>query len=83
MNSKTKFIGAAPISQARLMNLHPSGAMNKTERVEAIMGEGGVLDCGNAQNCVRACPKEIPLTTSLADMMRAATKHAFTAWLKR
>ncbi|MBI4510986.1 MAG: succinate dehydrogenase iron-sulfur subunit [Deltaproteobacteria bacterium] len=83
VNSKTKFIGAAPISQARLMNLHPSGAMNKTERVEAIMGEGGVLDCGNAQNCVRACPKEIPLTTSLADMMRAATKHAFTAWLKR
>jgi succinate dehydrogenase / fumarate reductase, iron-sulfur subunit len=26
------------------------------------MGEGGVADCGKAQNCARVCPKEIPLT---------------------
>jgi len=77
------FMGAAAVSQARLMNLHPSGKMNAHERTEALMGEGGVFDCGNAQNCVRACPKEIPLTESLAEMMKSATKHALVGWLKR
>jgi len=50
--------------------------MNASERLEAIMGEGGVNDCGNAQNCVRACPKSIPLTTSIAAMYRATTVQA-------
>jgi succinate dehydrogenase / fumarate reductase iron-sulfur subunit len=77
------FMGAAAVSQARLMNLHPTGKLNAGERLEAMMGEGGVFDCGNAQNCVRACPKEIPLTTSLAEVMRDTTKHAFLGWLKR
>jgi len=77
------FMGAAAVSQARLMNLHPTGKLDAKARTEAIMGEGGVFDCGNAQNCVRACPKEIPLTTSLAEMMRAATGQAFLGWLKR
>jgi succinate dehydrogenase / fumarate reductase, iron-sulfur subunit len=83
VNARSPFIGAAPISQVRLMNTHPSGKMHATERVAAIMGEGGVFDCGNAQNCVRACPKEIPLTTSLADMMRAATKQMIVGWFKK
>jgi succinate dehydrogenase / fumarate reductase iron-sulfur subunit len=77
------FIGAMAVSQARLMNLHPTGKMNAEERAVALMGEGGVHDCGNAQNCVRACPKEVPLTTSLADMMRQTTKQALIRWFKR
>jgi len=72
----SEFIGAAPISQARLMNLHPSGSMHKAERLEALMDPGGMEGCGNAQNCVQVCPKEIPLTTSIADMMGATTRHA-------
>ena len=24
------------------------------------MAEGGIQECGNAQNCVAVCPKEIP-----------------------
>ena len=40
--------------------------MNKAERLEAIMGEGGLANCGNSQNCVQSCPKGIPLTTSIA-----------------
>ncbi len=79
----TSFIGAAAVSQARLMNLHPSGAMHARERIEPLLGAGGVFDCGNAQNCVAVCPKEIPLTTSLADMMRAGTKQAVWGWLKK
>ncbi len=80
---QSSFIGAAPISQARLFNLHPSGAMHCDERLEALMDDGGVGGCGNAQNCVQVCPKEIPLTTSLAEEMRETQKHALALLFKR
>ena len=51
--------------------------MNADERIDALMGDGGLSDCGNAQMCAEACPKEIPLTTSIAEMERSATKRAF------
>jgi succinate dehydrogenase / fumarate reductase iron-sulfur subunit len=76
VNDRSEFIGAAAISQVALFNTHPTGRMNAAERLEAIMGEGGINDCGNAQNCVRACPKSIPLTTSIAAMYRATTVQA-------
>ncbi len=75
INDRSNFIGAAAISQARLFNAHPTGRMNAHERLEALMGDGGIDDCGNAQNCVRACPKSIPLTTSIAEMYRATTLY--------
>ena len=81
VNGNSHFIGAAIISQARLFNMHPTGAMNKSERLEALMGEGGIQDCANAQNCVRACPKDIPLTESIAEVNRDVWKHALLGWL--
>jgi succinate dehydrogenase iron-sulfur subunit len=72
-NAGSKFMGAAAMAQAVLFNLHPTGAMNKEERLEAVMGEGGIADCGNAQNCVQVCPKEIPLTTAIAELGRETT----------
>ncbi len=80
---QSDFIGAAPISQARLMNLHPSGAMHKAERLDALMEPGGMEGCGNAQNCVQVCPKEIPLTTSIADMMGQTAKFALASIFRR
>lgn len=77
VNGRSNFIGAAAIGQARLFNSHPTGAMMATERLEALMREGGIDDCGNAQNCVRACPKSIPLTTAIAEMYRATTLYGF------
>jgi succinate dehydrogenase / fumarate reductase iron-sulfur subunit len=68
------FMGAAPISQVRLFNLHPTGAMHADDRLHGLMGPGGIQDCGKAQNCVQVCPKEIPLTTSIAAMNRDVTK---------
>lgn len=69
------FMGASTFSQVRLFNMHPTGAMNKEERLDAITGEGGLTDCGNAQVCVEVCPKKIPLTESIADMGRQTTLH--------
>jgi len=70
------FIGAHAISQARLFNAHETGKQLKSERLDALMGPGGVNDCGNAQNCVKVCPKNIPLTESIAAMGRALTIHS-------
>ena len=72
----SEFIGAAVISQARLFNMHQTGKVLKDERLEVISGRGGVNDCGNSQNCVQVCPKEIPLTESIAAAGRQATVHA-------
>ncbi|MDZ4805923.1 MAG: succinate dehydrogenase iron-sulfur subunit [Candidatus Eisenbacteria bacterium] len=69
------FIGAAAISQVRIFNAHPTGAMHASERIDALTEEGGIQDCGNAQNCVEACPKEIDLVESIADMNRQATRR--------
>lgn len=77
VNKKSNFIGPAFLSLVRLYNAHPTGAMNKDERLEALMDDGGIADCGNSQNCVQVCPKGIPLTTSIAAMNRATNVQMF------
>jgi len=70
------FIGAQAISQARYFNMHKTGKIIADERLEELEGPGGITDCGNAQNCVKVCPKEIPLTESIAAIGRQTTIHA-------
>ncbi len=81
VNRNNAFIGAAIISQVGLFNMHPTGAMHARERLEAVMGPGGVADCANAQNCVKICPKDIPLTESIAEVNRQAIRQAILGWL--
>lgn len=71
-----QFVGAHAISQAVLFNAHPTGKLSANERLDALMAEGGIQVCGNAQNCVAVCPKNIPLTTSIARAGRATTIRA-------
>ena len=71
------FLGAAAVSQARLFNMHPAGQSLQDERLEVLMGEGGIADCGNAQNCVEVCPKSIPLTESIAEIGRQVSVQFF------
>jgi succinate dehydrogenase / fumarate reductase iron-sulfur subunit len=77
-NEDTGFVGAAAISQVRLFNTHPTGAALKRERLTALMGDGGIQECGYAQNCVEICPKEIPLTRSISEVGREVMKLAIT-----
>ena len=70
------FIGAHAIAQARLFNEHPTGSVLRDERLEVLAGRGGVSDCGNAQNCVKVCPKSIPLTEAIAAAGRAVTGYS-------
>lgn len=76
VNEKSKFIGPAAISQARLFNANPTGHMHRQLRLRPLMQEGGISDCGNAQNCVEVCPKNIPLTDSIAAIGRDVTLQA-------
>jgi len=69
-NVSTNFVGAATIAQAKLFNMDPSGAVLKEERLRALAGDGGIQECGFAQNCVMSCPKELPLTEAISDMGR-------------
>ncbi len=77
INSHSKFIGPAAISQARLFNANPVGYSQKGKRLRPLMEEGGISDCGNNQNCVRVCPKNIPLADSIAAISRDVTLQAF------
>lgn len=72
----SSFIGAAPLNQVRRFNMHPTGKLNAAERLRALMGPGGVHECGKAQNCVKVCPKAIPLTSSIAVMEKDVFKQA-------
>jgi succinate dehydrogenase / fumarate reductase iron-sulfur subunit len=74
------FVGPFALNLVNLYNSHPSGAMHKNERLDAVMGSGGVEDCGKAQNCVEVCPKEIPLVDSIAAVGRETTKRMLFGW---
>jgi succinate dehydrogenase / fumarate reductase iron-sulfur subunit len=82
-NDVTGFVGAATIAQAKLFNMDPAGSVLKEERLRALAGDGGIQECGYAQNCVQACPKQLPLTEAIADMGRdvfvQAVKDFFTS----
>lgn len=77
INSHSNFIGPAAIAQVRLFNANPTGKMKKQERLEPMMADGGVSSCGNAQNCVKVCPKNVPLTDAIAAIGRDVTLQAF------
>ena len=77
------FVGPHAISQAVLFNANPTGKMQQDERLDALVAPGGIQQCGNAQNCVTVCPKEIPLTTSIAKAGRSTTLHTIKKWFDR
>ena len=78
-NDRSDFLGPAPIAQVRLFNAHPTGRMNARERLDAIMGRGGLSECGNAQNCAEVCPKQIPLTEAFGELGRQTSLR----WLQQ
>jgi len=67
------FVGAAIFSQVKLFNIHPTGKALKDDRLEVMMGEGGIADCSKAGNCVVVCPKDLPNLNSIATVGRQTT----------
>ena len=54
----------------------PEALPKQRERLAALMGDGGIHECGYAQNCVEVCPKDIPLTRSIAEVGGEVMKQA-------
>jgi succinate dehydrogenase / fumarate reductase iron-sulfur subunit len=77
------FMGAHAIAQVDRFNTGPISRIASSERLDALTAEGGIQVCGNAQNCVKVCPKDIPLTNSIARAGRAATLHTLKKWFDR
>lgn len=69
----SKYVGPQIMAQVRLFNDHPTGKMTKSKRLRPLMDEGGIGDCGNAQNCGPACPKHVPLHDAIATIGRDVT----------
>lgn len=77
VNEASEFWGPAVMGQAYYFSFHPTSQEIQEDRVRAVMGEGGVTDCSNAQNCEVVCPKGVPLLEAISYVGRAATKVAF------
>lgn len=77
------YIGPQAIAQVRYLNMHPSGKMTRDERLEALMQDDGITNCGNAQNCVQVCPMSIPLTRAIYETNREVTIHGLFGWLRK
>lgn len=77
------YIGPQAIAQARLFNMHPTGKITMDERLEGLMEEDGIGNCGNAQNCVQVCPMGIPLTRAIYETNRDITVNALFGWLRK
>ena len=77
------YIGPQAIAQARLFNMHPVGKNSIDDRLNGLMGEDGIGNCGNAQNCVQVCPMGVPLTKAIYETNRDITVNALLGWLKK
>ena len=47
------------------------------------MGDDGITNCGNAQNCVKVCPMNIPLTKAIYEENRETVVYGLLGWLKK
>ena len=83
VNEHSNFIGPQVFPQAVLFNLHPVGRMTASDRLRALMEPGGITECGNAQNCVKVCPKEVPITRAIGQIGRDTTREAVRKWLMK
>jgi succinate dehydrogenase / fumarate reductase iron-sulfur subunit len=81
VNDHSPFVGPAAVAQTLLFNLHPVGKSLEEERLEFMTSEEGITGCGNAQNCVKVCPKGVPLTRAIAQINQDTTKYRVRRWL--
>lgn len=81
VNERSAFGGPAAIGQALLFDLHPVGKTLEPERLDFMTSEEGITGCGNAQNCVKVCPKGVPLTRAIAELNRDTTLFRLKKWM--
>jgi len=74
VNSRSTYLGAYGLVQKRIFDgRQGSGA--------TWLGEDGISGCGEAQNCVAACPLDLPVTEALASLKRQGFGQAISSLL--
>lgn len=81
INENSPFVGPAALGQALLFSLHPVGKTLNNERNEFLTSDEGISGCGNAQNCVKVCPKGVPLTRAIAQLNRDTGVYKLKKWV--
>ncbi|MEX0774801.1 MAG: succinate dehydrogenase iron-sulfur subunit [Phycisphaeraceae bacterium] len=76
------FVGAQIFAQVDYFNRHETGKTLADDRLETMEMSGGINDCGNAQNCIKVCPKEVPLREAIAAVGRQTTFHAIRTFFR-
>lgn len=74
------YVGPAAIVGAQLANLLDP-AKDRENRLEILMGKGGIEDCGHFQNCQKSCPEEIPILSILGEISRKTARVALKKFL--
>jgi succinate dehydrogenase / fumarate reductase, iron-sulfur subunit len=77
------FVGAAQLHHLERAHRMAPDETERRRLVDLAIGEGGVADCGKAQNCVEVCPVELPLVDSIQRLSRAATQRVLFGWWSR
>lgn len=81
VNENSPFVGPQALGQALLFNMHPVGKTLEKERLDFLTSEEGITGCGNSQNCVKVCPKGVPLTRAIAQLNRDTTVYKLKKWM--
>jgi succinate dehydrogenase / fumarate reductase iron-sulfur subunit len=81
VNDNSTFVGPATLAQALLFDMHPVGKTLEKDRLSFLTGEEGITGCGNAQNCVKVCPKSVPLTRAIAQLNWDTTLFKLKQWV--
>ncbi len=68
VNEHSQFVGAAIISQVRLFNMHPTGAMNKNERRVSQKHPVDGIDCRRQPRCVETGDSWLARVNSLRNL---------------
>lgn len=79
-NKRSRFMGPHAIGQVRLFNIHGSGSMQAKDRIDVMKKPGGITECGNAQLCQEACPKNLPLIDAIGHVNRQTTWSGILSW---
>ena len=82
-NTPAEFAAFQQKEYAKWKTVIETGKITIEDRLNGLLGEDGITNCGNAQNCVQVCPMSIPLTRAIYETNRDVTVHALFGWLRK
>ncbi|RME77098.1 MAG: 4Fe-4S dicluster domain-containing protein [Planctomycetota bacterium] len=74
VNKRSPFKGAAPLTEAFLIQKKEKLKKRKMDRTLKILGKGGIGYCDFVGNCETACPRHLPLARAMAKISQESTR---------